>query len=89
MGPFGALAAILHALLVLRAGYGDALLAYALGALVAAGIGCLLGGSLGAFCVGARQSLARRGLDGDDEAPVDPYPDLVPAGRSARERTPA
>jgi hypothetical protein len=51
--PLGALAAILHALLVLRTGWEEALVLYAIGAMVAAGIGCLLGGPLG----GAVQSL--------------------------------
>lgn len=47
-GPLGALAAILHALIVLRAGPPEALIAYAVGGLVAAGIGALLAGPLGA-----------------------------------------
>lgn len=58
--PAGALAAILHALAVVRAGWADALLAYGLGAMVAAGIGCLLGGPLGAAGQALRDSRNRR-----------------------------
>jgi hypothetical protein len=54
--PLGALAAILHALLVLRTGWAEALVLYVIGALTAAGIGCLLGGPLG----GAAEARRRR-----------------------------
>jgi hypothetical protein len=57
--PLGALAAILHALVVLRVGFGEALTAYGVGALVAAGIGCLLGGPLGAAGCALRERLRR------------------------------
>ena len=70
--PFGALAAILVALGVFRASYGDALLAYLLGAAVAAGVGCLLGGPLGGALHARRSRPARQ---------PDPYPDEPAAGR--------
>lgn len=46
--PLGALVAILHALVVLRAAPAEALVAYVVGGLTAAGVGCLLAGPLGA-----------------------------------------
>jgi ABC-type uncharacterized transport system permease subunit len=55
--PLGALAAILHALVVLRAGWSESLTAYGVGALLAAGVGCLLGGPLGAAGRGLRRHL--------------------------------
>jgi hypothetical protein len=56
--PLGALAAILHALVERPTDWVAALLAYLVGAMVAAGIGCLLGGPLGAAGVALRQRLA-------------------------------
>lgn len=70
--PAGALAAILHALLVLRASFGEALVLYVVGALVASGIGCLVAGPLGGTACAVRQWRASR------RAP-EPYPDLDPA----------
>lgn len=52
--PIGALLAILHALVAERGGVEQALVAYVVGALAAAGIGCLLGGALGAVGTGLR-----------------------------------
>lgn len=69
--PFGALAAVLHALLVLRTSFGEALVLYAIGALVAAGVGCLLAGPLGGTACAVRQWRAAR--------LAAPYPDLEPA----------
>lgn len=54
--PAGALAAILHALLVQRLGVEESLVAYAAGAMAAAGIGCLVGGALG----GANAAVRKR-----------------------------
>lgn len=68
--PLGALAAILHALVVLRVGFGDALVAYGVGALAAAGIGCLLGGPLGAAGCALRERL-RRHDPADEVAAVE------------------
>jgi ABC-type uncharacterized transport system permease subunit len=65
--PLGALLAILHALVVLRTGVEQALGAYVVGALVAAGIGCLLGGPLGAVGTGLRH---RRCIARDEPAPT-------------------
>ena len=52
--PLGALVAILHALTVLRVGVEAALVAYVVGAMAAAGIGCLLAGALGAAWTGLK-----------------------------------
>lgn len=64
--PVGALGAILYALLVQRVGWSEALTAYGIGALVAAGIGCLLLGPLGA----AGQALRGRLVGDEVDAPT-------------------
>lgn len=63
--PAGALAAILHALIMQRLGVEESLVAYAVGAMAAAGIGCLIGGALGGAhaAVRARRSRPPRGPD--------------------------
>jgi hypothetical protein len=70
-GPAGALAAILHALAVERAPLEQALVAYLVGAMVAAGLGCLLLGPLGGSVATYRH---RRGARYPDLA-GDVYPD--------------
>lgn len=78
--PLGALAAILYALLVLRLTPVGSLWAYLLGAAVASGIGCLLGGTLGGFANGVRH----HGCGKERAAAADPgYVDDAPA-RSPR-----
>lgn len=79
--PLGALFAILYALAVLRLGVVDALWAYLLGAAVASGIGCLLGGLLGGAANGWRH---RRCDDADAAAADDAEP--VAAGAPGRHR---
>ncbi|MFP5220217.1 MAG: hypothetical protein ACLGIG_10885 [Actinomycetes bacterium] len=74
--PLGALAAILHALLVERTSFGEALVLYAVGALVASGIGCLVAGPLGGTANAVRRWRAVRR--------PDPYPDLEPAETQAQ-----
>ncbi|HVM29133.1 MAG TPA: hypothetical protein VM433_15855 [Mycobacteriales bacterium] len=58
--PLGALGAILYALATVGFEPGSALLAYLLGAAVAAGIGCLLGGPVGVVVDGVRSRRAGR-----------------------------
>ncbi|HWH27700.1 MAG TPA: hypothetical protein VNU26_01855 [Mycobacteriales bacterium] len=69
--PFGALAVVLHALLVLRTSFGEALVLYAVGALAASGVGCLVAGPLGGTACAVRRWRASRR--------PEPYPDLEPA----------
>jgi hypothetical protein len=88
LAPLGALGAILHALLVERASVGDALLAYALGAMVAAGIGCVLGGPLGAFCVAFRARF-RPADEADEAAPAEPAAALPDDEAREAQPTPA
>lgn len=79
--PLGALAAILHALLVLRTGWAEALVLYLIGALVAAGIGCLLGGPLGGAAQALKDSRSAGEPDsGSVEVPGQPAP---PAAQEA------
>jgi hypothetical protein len=59
--PLGALAALLFALVELRAAVSVVLLSYALGAAVAAGAGCLLGGPIGAAVEASRRDRRRDG----------------------------
>ena len=66
--PFGALAAILYALIVLRTPPVEALMAYALGAALASGVGCLLLGSLGGSVETIRHRLRTRADAADDDA---------------------
>lgn len=72
--PVGALAAILHALLVLRLPPVDALVHYLIGAMVASGIGCLLagilGGALNARRTGASSRRRGSGRHGPSGRPV-------------------
>lgn len=65
--PAGALAAILHALLVQRTGVEEALVAYAVGAMAAAGIGCLIGGVLGGANAAVRKRRGRTAHEVDRE----------------------
>lgn len=54
LAPVGALLAILYALLLLRMTPVESLWAYLLGAAVASGIGCVLGGTLGGVATAVR-----------------------------------
>jgi hypothetical protein len=69
--PLGALVAILYALVVLRTSPTDALMAYALGAAMAGGVGCLLLGPLGASIETVRHRRRQRA------AAADPADDLA------------
>ena len=69
--PMGALVAILYALVVLRTSPTDALMAYALGAGLAGGVGCLLLGPLGASIETVRHGRRLRA------APADPADGLA------------
>jgi hypothetical protein len=71
--PAGALVAIVHALLVLRASVSEALVAYVVGAMLASGIACVLAGPLGGAVTAAR--LRRRRTTATAFADADVYPD--------------
>lgn len=76
--PLGALGAIVYSLVVLRLPPVPALLAYGLGAALAAGVGCLLAGPLGGAAVALRRRREERRSDREDASVVldlDPYPD--------------
>ena len=91
-GPLAALGTILYALLVVRASPVDALVAYAIGGAVGAGIGCLLAGPLGGAVTGFRSSRARAaGPSGDDEILPDDdvYPSADSTQGAAKRRRPA
>lgn len=80
--PLGALLAILYALLVLRLTPVDSLWAYLLGAAVASGIGCLLGGTLGGVANGARhRRCSREQAAAADAGYVDAAPAHTPRHR--------
>ena len=74
--PFGALTAILYALIVLRLAPTAALLAFLLGAALAGGIACLLAGSLGASVETVRYRLRVAAEERDDEIHGDDEDDV-------------
>jgi hypothetical protein len=77
--PLGALVAILHALLVQRAPFDEALVAYLIGAMVAAGIGCVVLGPLGGTVATHRFRREQRlsALVDDDVYPDEVHPGEV------------
>ena len=79
--PLGALAALLQALVALGFAPVPVLIAYAIGAVAGSGVGCLLGGPLGAVADGWRQRHATASDEPADDAASDelaePYPDDV------------